>query len=73
MSPQNSEQARWFVDEVLPNEANLRSWLRARFPAIEDKRSGIGKTLHDAVKNRDQGIIIKTIVDPDITDITYAL
>lgn len=36
MSPQNPEQARWFVDEVLPHEPKLRAWLHARFPSIGD-------------------------------------
>jgi RNA polymerase sigma factor (sigma-70 family) len=36
VSPQNSDQARWFAEEVLPHEARLRSWLRARFPSLND-------------------------------------
>lgn len=31
-----SDQARWFSDEVQPHDAALRSWLRARFPAVLD-------------------------------------
>jgi RNA polymerase sigma-70 factor (ECF subfamily) len=31
MSDQYSEQARWFVEHVLPHEAVLRSWLQGRF------------------------------------------
>ncbi len=34
--PQDPEQARWFVDEVLPHEGKLRAWIRARFPAVTD-------------------------------------
>lgn len=34
--PQDSEQARWFVDEVLPHEGRLRAWLCARFPGVND-------------------------------------
>ena len=36
MSSQNSDSARWFVEEVLPHEPALRAWLRARFPVVTD-------------------------------------
>ncbi len=36
MPPQDPEQARWFVDEVLPHDAKLRGWVRARFPDVSD-------------------------------------
>lgn len=36
MPPQDPEQARWFVDEVLPHDAKLRAWIRARFPGVPD-------------------------------------
>jgi RNA polymerase sigma factor (sigma-70 family) len=36
LPPQDPEQARWFVDEVLPHEPKLRAWVRARFPAARD-------------------------------------
>ena len=36
MSSQNSDSARWFVEEVLPHEAALRAWLRARFSVVTD-------------------------------------
>ncbi|MBA4136723.1 MAG: RNA polymerase subunit sigma-24 [Opitutus sp.] len=36
MPPQDPEQARWFVDEVLPHESKLRAWIRARFPGVAD-------------------------------------
>ncbi|MBI2513953.1 MAG: sigma-70 family RNA polymerase sigma factor [Opitutae bacterium] len=36
MPPENTAQARWFVDEVLPHEPKLRAWARARFPAVAD-------------------------------------
>jgi RNA polymerase sigma-70 factor (ECF subfamily) len=32
----NSEQARWFSEEVQPYESALRAFLRARFPTILD-------------------------------------
>jgi len=36
MPPQDPEQARWFVDEVLPHDGKLRAWIRARFPRVAD-------------------------------------
>ena len=36
MSPQNPEQARWFAQEILPQEPALRGWLRGRFPSLRD-------------------------------------
>jgi RNA polymerase sigma factor (sigma-70 family) len=30
------ESSRWFAEEILPHEAKLRSWLRARFPSVTD-------------------------------------
>ncbi len=36
MPPQDPEEARWFVDEVLPHEPQLRGWLAARFPSLTD-------------------------------------
>ena len=32
----SSKNSRWFVDEVLPHEADLRAWLHARFSVIGD-------------------------------------
>ena len=36
MPPPNTEQARWFAEEVLPHEPALRGYLRSQFPAIDD-------------------------------------
>jgi RNA polymerase sigma factor (sigma-70 family) len=58
MSPQNAEQARWFVDEVLPHEANLRSWLRARFPAIEDVDDMVQEAFTRLLKAHDSGPVV---------------
>lgn len=34
--PQDSETARWFAEEVQPHEPVLRSYLRRKFPALQD-------------------------------------
>jgi RNA polymerase sigma-70 factor (ECF subfamily) len=36
MPPHESDQARWFAEQVLPHEADLRGWLQARFPVLTD-------------------------------------
>lgn len=34
--PANAASARWFVEEVLPHDAQLKAYLRASFPAVCD-------------------------------------
>jgi RNA polymerase sigma-70 factor (ECF subfamily) len=34
--PENSEQFRWFAEQVQPHEPMLRAWLRAQFPREGD-------------------------------------
>ncbi len=36
MPPQNADHGRWFAEEVRPHEPGLRTWLRLRFPALQD-------------------------------------
>lgn len=36
MPPSDSEQSRWFANEVQPHEPDLRAYLRARFPQLTD-------------------------------------
>lgn len=36
VSAPDSEQARWFAEEVHPHEASLRSYLRGLFPSLPD-------------------------------------
>jgi RNA polymerase sigma-70 factor (ECF subfamily) len=36
LEPQDSQSARWFADEVLPHEPQLRAWLQARFLSASD-------------------------------------
>lgn len=36
MNPGKTERSKWFAEEVLPNDRDLRSWLGARFPDLRD-------------------------------------
>ena len=36
VSPENSEQALWFANQLQPHEAMLRAWLRSNFPSEVD-------------------------------------
>jgi RNA polymerase sigma factor (sigma-70 family) len=58
MSPQNSEQARWFVDEVLPHEKELRGWLHVRFPAAGDVDDMVQETFARLLKVHDSGPVV---------------
>jgi len=37
LNTSDSEQDRWFVEQVLPHEPALRSYLQIRFPSLPDK------------------------------------
>lgn len=37
MTPPDAEQSRWFAAEVQPHETDLRAFLRARFPSLQDQ------------------------------------
>ena len=58
MEPRNTEQARWFVDEVLPQEQDLRTWLRARFPSIQDVDDLVQEAFTRLLKAHDSGPIV---------------
>lgn len=58
MPPQDSEQARWFVAEVLPHEKELRAWLRARFPTAGDVDDLVQETFTRLLKAHDSGPIV---------------
>lgn len=57
MPPSDSEQSRWFTEEVLPHEANLRAWLRARFPSLPDVDDIVQETYARLLKARSTGPI----------------
>lgn len=55
MDNSNSQQDRWFVDEVLPHEADLRRWLGARFPSVGDVDDIIQEALSRLLRAHQSG------------------
>ncbi len=51
----DSRQNQWFLDEVLPHEADLRAWLRARFSAVGDVDDVVQETFSRLLKARASG------------------
>ena len=58
MKDQKTDQARWFIDEVLPHEGDLRSWLSARFPAVRDVDDLVQEAFSRLLKAHDSGPVV---------------
>lgn len=58
MEHQDTEHACWFVDEVLPQENDLRAWLGARFQSIEDVDDLVQEAFSRLLKAYDSGPIV---------------
>jgi RNA polymerase sigma factor (sigma-70 family) len=52
-----SQRDRWFIDEVLPHEADLRAWLRARFPSVMDADDLVQEAFSRLLKAHDSGAV----------------
>ncbi len=57
MPPQDPEMAAWFDAEVRPHEANLRAWLRAKFPGSGDADDLVQESFLRLVRARAAGSI----------------
>jgi RNA polymerase sigma-70 factor (ECF subfamily) len=57
MPTPESDLPRWFADEVQPNEAALRSWLRGRFPGLKDIDDVVQETYTRLLRARETGSI----------------
>jgi RNA polymerase sigma-70 factor (ECF subfamily) len=55
--PDNSDQARWFVEHVLPHEAALRAWLHSRFPTVVDVDDVVQASYERLLRVRETGPI----------------
>jgi RNA polymerase sigma factor (sigma-70 family) len=58
MEHKDTEQARCFVDEVLPHEDDLRRWLKSRFPVVRDVDDLVQEAFSRLLKAHDSGPIV---------------
>lgn len=57
MPPNDSEQTRWFVEEVQAHEPSLRSWLRGLFPSLPDMDDVVQESYVRLIRAREAGKI----------------
>lgn len=57
VSPPESEQARWFTEEVQPHESSLRSYLRNVFPSLTDIDDLVQESYARLIRAKDAGRI----------------
>lgn len=55
MPPEQSEQTRWFVEEVQAHEPTLRSWLRGLFPSLPDMDDVVQESYVRLIRAREAG------------------
>lgn len=55
MPPPDSEQTRWFAQEVQPHEPTLRSWLRGLFPSLPDMDDLVQESYVRLLRAREAG------------------
>ena len=52
------DHSAWFAAEVLPHEALLRGWLRARFPALPDVDDIVQEAFARVLRAHGEGTVI---------------
>lgn len=57
MPPEDSEQSRWFEQELRPHEPMLRAWLRGRFGASCDVDDIVQEAFMRVLRAREHGAI----------------
>ena len=57
MPPADSEQFRWFTENVQPHEAMLRAWLRTQFPSAGDVDDIVQEAFVRVLQARESGAI----------------
>ena len=57
MPPQDTEQARWFAEDVLPHEPALRAHLRGKFPDHPDIDDLVQETYARLLQAREHGTV----------------
>ncbi|MGH7946540.1 MAG: RNA polymerase sigma factor [Opitutaceae bacterium] len=59
MPPQNTEQARWFIEEVQPHEPELRAFLSRRFPTVQDIDDLVQESYARLIRARHTGSLVE--------------
>lgn len=59
MSRPDSEQFRWFTEEVQPHEPELRAFLRRRFPTLQDIDDLVQESYARLMRARNAGSIVE--------------
>jgi RNA polymerase sigma factor (sigma-70 family) len=54
MPNQQSDELRWFTEEVQPHEAALRDWLRFRFPSLGDRDDLVQQSYLQIIRARER-------------------
>ncbi len=73
MENQDTTQEKWFTEEVLPHENDLRSWLETRFPAIDDVDDVVQETFSRLIKAHESGPIVNPRAFLFVTARNFAL
>lgn len=58
MEKPTPDQLQWFAEEILPNEGELRSWIRGRYPKLPDLDDLIQDTFSRLLKAHSSGPIV---------------
>lgn len=58
MSDHNSQRSKWFIEEIIPHEGDLRGWLNNRFSSVQDVDDVIQEAYARLFTARESGTIV---------------
>src|SRR5210317_319593 len=58
MSENSNQRSQWFIEEIIPHEGDLRSWLSARFSSVQDVDDVIQDAYTRLLKAKESGTIV---------------
>lgn len=58
MNEDNDQRSKWFIEEIIPHEGDLRSWLSARFSSVQDVDDVIQDAYTRLLKAKESGTIV---------------
>lgn len=59
MPPTDSDQSRWFAEEVQPHESTLRGWLSGLFPSLPDLDDLVQESYVRLLRAREAGKVVQ--------------